>query len=391
VSYQIESRLGTRAQFAAMVAACHDAGVRVIADAVVNHMAGIESGTGWAGTEFTHYEYPGLYTAADFHHCTATASGDIEDYRDPDQVQDCELVNLADLDTSSEHVRAVLRAYLADLVSLGVDGFRIDAAKHMAPEDVGAIISELPDEVWVVQEVIRGPGEPITPEQYLDNGAVFEFSFGRDIRGIVEGSSWPTFEELGTTALYAPSELAVPFVTNHDTERNGTTMSYRDGAEYQLATALMILHGYGSPMVYSGFSWSDRDQGPLLDGDGAVRDAACIEGWSPSVDGEYVCAHTWPMVRAAVAFAAVAGDEPIANFAGEKDVAVFSRGEAFAVVNRGEEAASGSWQTGLPGGKYCDLVVDHDCAAPLTVVDDGTLAGEVPALGAVIITAGHRP
>lgn len=347
MSYQIESRLGTRAQFAAMVAACHDAGVRVIADAVVNHMAGIESLTGWAGTEFTHYEYPGLYTAADFHHCTATASGDIEDYRDPDQVQDCELVNLADLDTSSEHVRAVLRAYLADLVSLGVDGFRIDAAKHMAPEDVGAIISELPD--------------------------------------------WPTFKELGTTALYAPSELAVPFVTNHDTERNGTTMSYRDGAEYQLATALMILHGYGSPMVYSGFSWSDRDQGPLLDGDGAVRDAACIEGWSPSVDGEYVCAHTWPMVRAAVAFAAVAGDEPIANFAGEKDVAVFSRGEAFAVVNRGEEAASGSWQTGLPGGKYCDLVVDHDCAAPLTVVDDGTLAGEVPALGAVIITAGHRP
>ncbi|MDX5400616.1 MAG: alpha-amylase, partial [Actinomycetes bacterium] len=281
VSHQVESRLGTREEFAAMVDTCHEAGVDVIADAVVNHMAGIDGGTGWAGTEFTHYEYPGLFTEADFHRCTESASGDIEDYGDADEVQNCELVNLADLDTGSESVRATLRAYLDDLLGLGVDGFRIDAAKHMSPEDVAAIVSELPEDTWVIQEVIRASGEPIQPEQYLESGAVFEFTWGRDIQGIVGGSSWSVFEKMGTTSLYAPPELAVPFVTNHDTERNGTTMTYRDGAAYQLATVLTILHGYGSPMAYSGYAFSGRDQGPVLEGDGTVAEATCVEGWEP--------------------------------------------------------------------------------------------------------------
>lgn len=50
VSYQVESRLGTRDEFAAMVSTCADAGVDVIADAVINHMSGKDGeGVGWAG------------------------------------------------------------------------------------------------------------------------------------------------------------------------------------------------------------------------------------------------------------------------------------------------------------------------------------------------------
>lgn len=40
VSYIIDNKLGTRDEYAAMVTACHDAGVLVIADAVLNHMSG---------------------------------------------------------------------------------------------------------------------------------------------------------------------------------------------------------------------------------------------------------------------------------------------------------------------------------------------------------------
>ncbi|WP_448061114.1 hypothetical protein [Cellulomonas hominis] len=51
VSYRVESRLGTRAQFAAMVEERHAAGVAVVADAVLNHMTGQDvPGTGWAGS-----------------------------------------------------------------------------------------------------------------------------------------------------------------------------------------------------------------------------------------------------------------------------------------------------------------------------------------------------
>src|SRR4051794_18688504 len=70
VSYRIESRRGPRAQFQEMVRACHAAGVKVIVDAVVNHMAGADGpDTGWAGSGFRHYEYPGIYQPQDFHHC----------------------------------------------------------------------------------------------------------------------------------------------------------------------------------------------------------------------------------------------------------------------------------------------------------------------------------
>jgi hypothetical protein len=32
-----------------------------IPDTIFNHMAGIDSGTGVAGSSFTHYNYPGIY------------------------------------------------------------------------------------------------------------------------------------------------------------------------------------------------------------------------------------------------------------------------------------------------------------------------------------------
>ncbi|MET0714277.1 MAG: alpha-amylase family glycosyl hydrolase, partial [Mycetocola sp.] len=182
VGYELESRLGTREEFADMVARCDDAGVAVIADAVINHMTGQDAaGAGWAGTPYEHYEYPGLYGVDDFHHCGLTGDDDIEDYDSREQVQTCELVNLADLDTASPRVRESIAVYLEDLLSLGVAGFRIDAAKHMAADDVAAIVASLPEGTRILSEVIRGGGEPIQPEEYTPFGEVFEFAYARDL------------------------------------------------------------------------------------------------------------------------------------------------------------------------------------------------------------------
>lgn len=386
VSYQIESRQGTREEFNAMNDACAEAGVRVIADAVINHMAGIPGGVGWAGTEFTLYEYPGLFTYVDFNRCGLTPDGNIHDYLDAEEVRNCRLVGLADLDTSSEYVRGTIRAYLADLVTLGVDGFRIDAAKHMPPEDIGAILIGLPGSSWIVQEVIRASAEPIQPEDYLMNGDVFEFSYMREIPGVVKGTSWSYFLRMGTGPGFVPSEQAVPFVTNHDTERNGQSLSYKDGAAYQLANVLMILQGYGRPMVYAGYSFSDTDTGAPVNEDGTVSDAVCIEGWEPTADGEYVCAHTWPMVKAAVRFDAVGAGEELVDTYQDRNVIALNRGGAFAVVNRGEDAVAVAVPTGLPEGEYCNLVADAECVNPVRVDELGEADFELGPLDAAILT-----
>ena len=51
VSYKIAGRLGDRTAFKNMIDTCHAAGVKVVADSVINHMAGQDgSGRSWAPT-----------------------------------------------------------------------------------------------------------------------------------------------------------------------------------------------------------------------------------------------------------------------------------------------------------------------------------------------------
>src|SRR2546430_1424130 len=165
-----------------MVSTWHSAGVKVIVDAVINHMTSQNSpGTGWAGSAYSHYDYPGTYQVQDFHHCGRNGNDDIVNYNDRYEVQNCELVNLADLDTGADYVRGKLAGYLNDLLSLGADGFRMDASKHMPAADIAAIKARLTRSPYMVQEVIYGAGEPITPNEYTGNGDVHEFRYGKDL------------------------------------------------------------------------------------------------------------------------------------------------------------------------------------------------------------------
>jgi glycosidase len=54
----------------------------------------------------------------------------IVDWGNKTEIQTCQLENLADLNTETEYVRSRLAQYGNDLLSLGVAGFRLDAAKR---------------------------------------------------------------------------------------------------------------------------------------------------------------------------------------------------------------------------------------------------------------------
>ncbi|WP_029287997.1 alpha-amylase family protein [Cellulomonas sp. HZM] len=390
VSYLVESRLGTREQFAEMVRTCHAAGVQVWTDAVLNHMTGQDApGTGWAGSSFSHYEYPGIWTRDDFHHCGLTAGDDIADYHDADQVQTCELLNLADLDTGSTRVRERLTRYLQDLLSLGVDGFRIDAAKHMAPQDVAAILAPLPAGTGIVQEVIRGTDEPVQPEQYLANGKVYEFTFAKELEGVLAGTPG-LFLDLGSaTARYVPSKDAVVFVDDHDTERDGSTLAYPD-QDYLAANVLMLAGAYGTPEVMSGYAFSDRDAGPPQDAKGLVLDASCASDVGPVrtwQDGDRVCQHRWPQIAAMVAWRAVVGDAAVVDTWSDGDAVAFGRGErGLVVVNAGDQALTTTLHTSLADASYCDVLASS-CTA--TKVSDGQVTVTVPAHGAAAFDVAH--
>jgi len=170
-----------------MVQTCSALGIGIIVDAVINHTTGVGSGTGTAGSTYTAYDYP-QYDATDFHYCgTNTGDSDagndhnITGYDDRAQVQRCELVNLADLDTGKAEVQDTLRGYLQALLDMGVTGFRIDAAKHMTAPDIAAILQGLrrPDgsPPYIFQEVIDQGGEPVKSFEYMPNGDITEFRY----------------------------------------------------------------------------------------------------------------------------------------------------------------------------------------------------------------------
>ncbi|WP_260458833.1 carbohydrate-binding module family 20 domain-containing protein [Actinotalea ferrariae] len=389
VSYRIESKLGTRAEFAAMVQTCRDAGVDVIADVVINHMSGkSEGGTGFAGSSFQHYVYPGIYQGQDFNDCRR----DIASYGDRWEVQHCNLVNLADLRTGSDYVRGRIAGYLNDLISLGVRGFRVDAAKHIPATDLAAIRSRLSDpSVYVVQEVIGAAGEPVQDSEYTSIGDVHEFDYARNLKRVFTNERLAYLSDFGQSWGMLPSASAGVFVDNHDTERNGESLNQTYGSTYTLANVFMLAWPYGSPAVHSGYSFTDKDAGAPQHGDGSVQDATCYaNGWR--------CQHDWRPIRNMVGFHnAVDGTAVTRWWSNGNDQIAFGRGDkGYAVINQEGGGLSRTFATSLPAGTYCDVVNGEPTAtgcsgATVTVRPDGTFTASVPANDALAVHVGARP
>ncbi|CAL2060709.1 MULTISPECIES: alpha-amylase [Streptomyces] len=342
VSYKIAGRLGDRTTFKNMISTCHAAGVKVVVDTVINHMTA-GSGTGTGGTQYTKYNYPGVYSDSDFHTCRTN----ISNYQDRSNVQNCELSGLADLDTGAEHVRATIAGYMNDLLSLGADGFRIDAAKHIAAADLANIKSRLTNPgVYWKQEVIYGAGEAVQPTEYTGNGDVQEFRYGYDLKRVFNSEKLAYLNNFGEGWGYLPSNVAGVFVDNHDTERNGATLNYKDGANYTLANVFMLAWPYGSPDINSGYEWSDADAGPPNNGQ---VNACWQDGWK--------CQHAWPEIKSMVAFRNTTHGQAVSNWWDDGDnLIAFGRGsKGYVVINHEGATASRSFQTSLPAGTYCDV------------------------------------
>ncbi|WP_181765898.1 alpha-amylase [Streptomyces albidus (ex Kaewkla and Franco 2022)] len=369
VSYKIAGRLGDADAFKGMVDACHKAGVKVIADAVINHMAA-GSGTGTGGTKYSKYDYPGLYGDGDFHGCRK----DISDYTNRENVQTCELVSLSDLDTGSDKVRSAIADYLDGLRGMGVDGLRIDAAKHMAASDIEAVKAKMADPGFWVSEVIYGGGEAVQPEEYTGLGDVDEFRYGTHLKSAFQGGDVGGLQKIAEGKL--DGGKARTHVDNWDTERNGSTLSYKDGDLYKLANAFMLAHPYGSPNVFSGYEWSEKDAGPPSGG----------EGWTDM--------HAQQAITGMVAFRNTVGNAEVTDWWSQGSALAFGRsGKGFVALNAGDGELKQTFSTSLPAGTYCNVAKakPDDCGGDtVTVGDDGKAEATVPAKGVVALHVGAK-
>ncbi|MEU6037539.1 alpha-amylase family protein [Actinomadura sp. NPDC047616] len=422
---KLTTRRGDVNAFRDMIARCHASGVKVYADAVINHTTGSAGGTGSAGTRFTgKYTYPGTFSDADFHTCRR----DIGDYQDRWEVQNCELASLADLKTEDAgYVRPTLGGYLKDLASLGVDGFRIDAAKHIPAADIAAILGEMRRQIaadpafpgtgtrdpYVYQEVLYGAGEPIRPSEYRANGDLKEVQAMNflSMKFWTAGDPNNRLHQLHAFPVnwgdgMEPSDKAIVMVDNHDSQRDALSgrriLTYKNGAAYRLANVFLLAWDYGTPLVMSSFGFTQRDTSPPTDGGGTTKDVTC--------DGtEWICEHRLPEMADMVGFRNAVGNTPVnkADNAPEQDwytdyteggpgnKIAFSRGDrGYVVINRDESTDwNRTYRTRLAPGRYCNVIgggydpVSKSCAPShvITVAGDGTFTANVPRMTALAI------
>lgn len=246
VSYRLHSRMGTRTQLRSMIQTCRANGVRVYADAVVNHMTGAGNdvsehhrtldGTAckkWGAMSsaqgspyFTHksqyeankytgarptLEFPAVsFSPTDFH-CERS----IESYEDAFQVQNGWLVGLSDLNTAKPYVRERIAQYFVDLLGIGFSGFRIDAFKHIGPTDAAAILGELntamggslPSDFLMWGEVLVGPADADMLACNADSG--YNFYKGLDAKYAAAGISAADITKLKIWSSDYPKSMPV--------------------------------------------------------------------------------------------------------------------------------------------------------------------------------------
>jgi alpha-amylase len=306
--------------------------------------------------------------------CTA----EVNNYQDRGNVQNCELVGLADLDTGEEYVRGRIAGYLNDLLSLGVDGFRIDASKHMPADDLTAIKSRLsnPNVYWK-HEAIHGAGEAVSPSEYLGSGDVQEFRYGRGLKQVFNHENLAHLKNFGEGWGFMESGKSAVFVTNHDTERVGDTLTYKDGAAHTLAHVFMLAWPYGSPDVHSGYEFTDHDAGPP---NGGQVNACYSDGWK--------CQHAWREISSMVAFRNTTRGAGVTDWWDNGgDAIAFGRGDkGYVAINHEGSTLTRTFQTSLPSGAYCDVQSGN----AVTVDGSGRFTATLGAGTALALHAGAR-
>ncbi|HEY2299658.1 MAG TPA: alpha-amylase family protein [Jatrophihabitans sp.] len=380
VDYNLTSRFGDEQQFRDMVKTCRAAGVKVIVDAVINHMTG-QGHKSYGGVEYTHFSYPD-YSYDNFHHLGTgpndcdSSNGGIDDFNDFRQLTKCELLGLADLRTDDPATRAKIVGYLNKLIGYGVSGFRVDAAKHIGEEDLLKIEAGL-HRTWegtrpyMALEVFPGsPGEA-SQYAYTRAGSVLGFDASYQLKNAFKSYTTPGIGNItglrvwGEDAGLMPTDKTLVFVENHDTERGSDTLSYKDGPTNTIANEFLLAYGYGTPQVYSSFDWTNTYDSPPADANGYVTDTDCSNGW--------VCVDRYQGVLGMVGWHNYVGRAHIRNWYDDGDnLIAFTRGGGFFSTNNHSDARTVTVQTGLPPGTYCDVIhgsVSHGtCSGPTVTV-----------------------
>lgn len=272
----IDPVYGTMEDFQAFLQECHDRGIRVILDLVMNHSS---SQHPWfqSACEYLRSLTPGEEPDpnecpyVDYYHFSREKGSSSYAVAGTEWYYEAPFWSeMPDLNLGSEAVRAEFEQIVSFWLDLGVDGFRLDAVKeyysNLTDANVevltwfNAMVKEKKPDAYLVAEVWT---DLTTYARYYASGldSCFNFAFADNsgiiancVKGASEASAYgrAIMNLQDTISQYSDSYIDAPFYTNHDMGR-GAGYYAGDYSENQTKLAqAMNLFMSGSSFLYYG-------------------------------------------------------------------------------------------------------------------------------------------
>jgi alpha-amylase len=388
---KVEPDYGTRADLDAFLAAAHARGIKVIVDLVLNHTS---SENPWfkasARRDGTHDDW---YVWSDTNPGWPGPDGQVVWHElDGRWFYGLFSEDMPDLNYRTPAVTAkideITKFWLRDV---GVDGFRLDAAKYLVEDGKGALQDTPETHAWLaawkqqvdsIQPDATVVGEvwdqPAVSGSYVpdDTDLTFDFGMAQGIRLALQGRrAAPIETALGDSLTAWPPNRNATFLTNHDQTRIMSDLG-GDVPSAKLA-AFLLLTLPGTPFVYygeeiglTGTKPDERIRTPMpWTGSGPAAGFTSGTPWEPLQDGwetVNVAAETGDpdsllstyraLVRGRDASPALQRGATVAVHGGAEPVTAWLRTAGdqtvLAVVNLGDEAVTDYGLT-LDDGPLC--------------------------------------
>ena len=291
--YAIDQEYGTREDFEQLLAAAHERGMVVIVDMVLNHTS---SQHAWFETaasdpdsaERDYYVWADDPAGSGWH----TIDGGTYFGIFWDQMPDLNFRNPA----VTAEIHNISRFWLEEM---GVDGFRLDAIKHLVedgstyentPEtrqwmaEYNAFLKTINPQFMTVGEVWSNTYES---SQYVEDGGVdltFDFEIAKGIISSARGNRRNAQSTIHTALEQYPNQQFATFITNHDQNR-AINQLVNDPARAKVA-ATLLLTSPGVPFVYYGEEIGMTGQKP----DEKIRTPM---QWSAELNAGFTTATPW--------------------------------------------------------------------------------------------------
>jgi len=273
----INPQYGTTADFEAFIAAAHARGIRVIVDLVINHTSSrhpwfVESSSSPRSPRHAWY----IWRADDSGFRQPGGGGPTWHSMNGAYYYGIFGRGMPDLNLQNPSVREEVRAIASYWLERGVDGFRLDAARHLIEDGPGEQQCNTPGthafwKEFAAHVRAKAPEALLVGENWTSTENIAQFfgsvdsvaggdelpmSFNFPLAGSIpnavrSGDPAPIVATLADVArLYPAGVLDGTFITNHDTPRVATELG-SDPARLRSAAALLLTLP-GSPFLYYG-------------------------------------------------------------------------------------------------------------------------------------------